>query len=716
MTTVFPDGSADRKSAMPANARAELEALLQRLGHLLRQRAGGDAEALAARSRQVFSRSGELARLHGIALMQLGRRQEGLAALHRAAELAPDSVEVQCNLANVAVEDGRPEAAIKRLQGALARAPGHPVVLQALGVSMMAAARFEEARGTFAQAVRAAPTHPGLRLNLAEAELERGDATEALAQVREALKLAPRLDSAHELLGHVLHAQGHGAEAAQAWLEAERLAPEEPRHAFQAARMLEDAGALAEASAAYARALQRAPRSGPALSRLAYTRRQLADWREQETLTARLREAVEGGQQGIMPSTLLVEPLDRALQRKAAETFAHPIDEQLAPLRRQLAFARQRPAPAAPIRVGLVSNGFADHPIGRAVVGLVEALSALDGLDLHLFATAADDGGAVRQRLAGAAKMHAIDALAPAQAAREIHAAGIEVLFDLSGYGARTNAGLLALRPAPLQVNWLACPGTSGAPWIDYILADTVVLPPSHRADFSEKVLRLPRCFVPIDTHPDIPPAPTRAECGLPETGVVFACFNATSRIDPQAFARFMRVLRGVPGSMLWLRAGPDGADERLRAAAAALEVPPERLAFLPSLPHEQYLARYALVDLCLDTLPRSARTTAADALWAGCPVLTCAGDTFAGRTAASLLHHAHLSDLVYENADDAADRAVKLGRDRLALAAIRSHLASLRVQSPVFDTAGFAADFRRVVQTIGTRHRIGRPPIDLDF
>lgn len=701
---------------MTTNARAELEALLQRLAHLLRQRASRDAEALAAGARQLHSRSGELARLHGIALLQLGRRQEGLAALHRAAELAPDSVEVQCNLANVAVEDGRPEAAIKRLQGALARAPGHPVVLQALGVSMMAAARFEEARETFAQAVRAAPAHPGLRLNLAEAELELGDATQALAQVREALKLAPRLDAAHELLGHVLHAQGQGAAAAQAWLEAERLAPDEPRHAFQAARMLEDAGQLAEASAAYARALQRASRSGPALSRLAYTRRQLADWREQEVLTARLREAVEAGQQGIVPFALLIEPFDRALQRKAAETFAHPVDQQLAPLRRQLALARPRPAPDAPIRVGLVSNGFAEHPIGRAVVGLVEALAALDGLHLHLFATTADDGGAVRQRLASAATLHAIDALAPAQAAQEIHAAGIEVLFDLSGYGARTNAGLLALRPAPLQVNWLAYPGTSGAPWIDYILADTVVLPPSHRADYTEKVLRLPRCFVPIDTRPDIPPAPTRAECGLPETGVVFACFNATGRIDPQAFARFMRILRDVPGSVLWLRAGPDGADDRLRAAATASEVAPERLAFLPSLPHEQYLARYALVDLCLDTLPRSARTTAADALWAGCPVLSCAGDTFAGRTAASLLHHTHLSDLVVEDDDEAVAKAVQLGRDPIALAAIRSHLASLHAQSPLFDMAGFAADFRRVVQTIGTRHRIGRPPIDLDF
>jgi len=715
MTTVFPDGSADGRSTMPANARAELEALLQRLAHLLRQGASRDAEEVAARARRSFPLSGELARLHGIALLQLGRRQDGLGALHRAAELAPGSIEVQCNLANVALEDGRPEAAIERLQAALARQPGHPVVLQVLGVALMVATRHEEARETFAQALRAAPQHPGLRLNLAEAELELGDAEQALAHVREALRLAPRLDAAHALLGYVLQAQGHSAQAAGAWLDAERLAPREPRHAFQAARMLEESGRLAEAADAYARALQLAPHSGAALSRLACMRRRLADWRDHEALTARLRDAAEAALPGVVPFVLPLEPFGRALQRKAMETFTRTIDHQLAPLRQKLAFALPRPAPAAPIRIGLLSDGLGEHPIGRTVVGLVEVLATLGGLDLHLFATTADDGSPIRQRLAAAAALHAIEGLPPPQAAECIHAEGIEVLIDLTGYGTHTNADVLALRPAPLQVNWLAFPGTAGAQWMDYILADTVVLPPPHRGDYSEKVLSLPRCFLPVDNLDVAPPA-TRDTHRLPSTGTVFACFNATATIGPESFERFMRVLRGVPGSVLWLRSGPDGADERLRAAAATLEVPPERLVFLPDLPHADYLACYALVDLCLDTLPCGARTTAVHALSTGCPLLTCAGETFAGRIAASLLHHAHLPELVADDPDAFVAKAVQLGRDRAALKAIRTQLTGLRAQSPLFDTAGFAADFRRVVQTIGTRHRIGRPPIELDF
>jgi predicted O-linked N-acetylglucosamine transferase (SPINDLY family) len=700
---------------MTPNARAELEALLQRLAYLLQRTASGEAEALAAKGRKEFPLSGELARLHGIALLQLGRRREALTALHRAAELAPASVEVQCDLANVALEDGRPEAAIERLQATLGRVPGHPGVLQALGVAQMVAARHEEARDTFVQAVRAAPRHPVLRLNQAEAELELGAAAQALAHVREALALAPHLAAAHDLLGHVLHAQGHLPEAAQAWLEAERLAPREPRYAFQAARMLEASGELAEAAAAYARTLQNAPGSGPALSRLAFTRRRLADWREQGKLTARLREAVEAGQHGIVPFALLLEPFDRALQRKALETFARPIEQQLLPMRRHLGFTWRQPAPAEPVRVGLLSDGFGEHPTGRAVAGLVEALASAGGLELHLFATAADDGGPLRQRLAAAAPLHALDALPPPQAAERIHALGIEVLVDLTGYGLHTNADLLALRPAPLQVNWLGYPGTTGAPWIDYLLADTVVLPPAHRADYSEKVLRLPRCFLPIACAAPAPP-PARSTCGLPESGAVFACFSDVRKLDPATFARFMLILREVPGSVLWLRTGPGDADERLRAAASGHQVAPERLLFLPQLPHEEYLARYALADLFLDTLPCSARTTAADALWAGCPVLTTIGSTFAGRVCASLLHHAHLPELVAEDADGFMATAVQLGRDQAALAALRARLDAVRGQSPLFDMDAFAADFRRAMQTIGTRRRMGRPPIDLDF
>ena len=255
------------------------------------------------------------------------------------------------------------------------------------------------------------------------------------------------------------------------------------------------------------------------------------------------------------------------------------------------------------------------------------------------------------------------------------------------------------MRPAPVQVNWLAYPGTSGAPWIDYVLADRFVLPGTLAAHFSEKVVWLPRCFQPSDTARVIPPAPSRTDCGLPERsddgmGVVFCCFNNSYKLNPRSVSRALAVLRGVPGSVLWLLSGPGDADARLRAFAQTQEVEPRRLVFMPKQPHADYLARLQHADLFLDTEPYNAHTTASDALWAGCPVLTRPGETFAARVAGSLNHHLGRESM--NVADDAAfvARAIALGRDPQALAALRAELTQRRQHSGLFDMQGFARDF----------------------
>ena len=363
-----------------------------------------------------------------------------------------------------------------------------------------------------------------------------------------------------------------------------------------------------------------------------------------------------------------------------------------------------------------VADGFGEHATGLLVVAMLEALADDEQADFHLFATTPDDGGPIRRRLAAATTLHDVSALNPARLAERIHASGVEILFDLNGYAGRSNAELFALRPAPVQVNWLAYPGSSGAPWMDYLLADAVVLPDTLRPHISEKLLRLPRCYQPSDTTRTVPAPPAREACGLPARGTVFACFNNAYKLNPATFARFMLILQQVPGSVLWLLSGPEGADGRLRAAAAALGVAPERLVFQVQLPHADYLARYRHADLFLDTLPYNAHTTASDALWAGCPVLTLRGDAFAGRVAASLLEHLGLPELVTTDEEGFVATAVQLGRNADALAALQRYLAAQRKASPLFDMAGYARDFHRAVQWIGARHRIGRPPADHDF
>jgi predicted O-linked N-acetylglucosamine transferase (SPINDLY family) len=693
----------------------ELDAVQLQISRLLQQGDLAHAETLAAGARLKFPFTGELARLHGVALMQLNQHADALLALNRAAELSPDSVEVQCNLASLAVNDDQADAAIARMRATLRRAPGHPGVLLVLGNALMAAARYAQARESYSMATHGAPRHPGLRLNLAAAELKIGHPEQCAIHANEALQIAPGMGGAHAMLGHSHRLRGQYAEAAQAFLQAEQLEPMESEHPYHAALMLDEMGRLDDAQTAHARALRLNGNHGAALSQRVFTLRRLCNWSELDLLGTRLRAAVAGGMNGITPFGFLAEDASAEEQRHCAETFAASIEAQMAPLRRQLAFTHLLPAADAPIRVGLVSNGFGEHATGLLVVAMLEALKSSD-LEIHLYATAPSDGGAIHQRLEAVCTVHEIASMDHAAQAQRIHADSIEVLIDLSVYCEGANAKLFALRPAPLQVNWLGYPGTSGAPWMDYMLADAVVQPDHLRATSSEKLVRLPRCFQPSDTSRALAPAPTREYCGLPAQGTVFACFNASYKINPQAFSRFMSILAQTRDSVLWLLSGPEGADQRLRDQALLAGIAAERLIFMPKLPHAEYLSRYRHADLFLDTLPYNAHTTASDALWAGCPVLTCAGETFAGRVAASLLQHAGLPELVTRDEAAFVARAVSLGNHHEALQSLRHHLERQRISSSLFDMAGYSSDFRRAVRAMVARRRTGRPVADIDL
>lgn len=676
----------------------------------------GAAEQAAIQAREHYPDHAELARLHGISLMQLQRHAEAIATLEQAAQLDPQSVEVQCNLGSAQVANGEADAAIERLRAALRMSPGNPGVLMTLGNALMAAARFQNARDSYAMATHGAPAHPGIRLNLAGAELELGNIDQAKLHADEALDLHPRFDAAHAMRGRILLTQGQAAKAGESWLLAEQLSPQNPNYPFAAGQALEDAENLEGAVKAYERALLLTPNDGPVLGQLLFLRRRLCDWHDLDDLSARLQQAATDGSSVVSPFVMLAEDVDAELQLRCAKTYADSIEQQVAPLRKQQAFTYTKPAPDAPVHVGFVADGFNEHATGLLMVAMLEALADDEDLELHLFATTADDGGPIRRRLATATTLHDVSALNHAQVAQRIHDTGVEILFDLNGYSGRDNGELFALRSAPVQVNWLAYPGSSGAPWMDYLLADKTVLPDGLRAAVSEKLVRLPRCYQPNDNTRVVATPPSRTECGLPEQGTVFACFNNSYKLNPAAFARLMLVLQQVPGSVLWLLSGPDGADERLRAAAGAAGIAAERLVFLPRLPHADYLSRYVHADLFLDTLPYNAHTTASDALWAGCPVLTCTGDTFAGRVATSLLQQLGLPELACEDEEAFIAMATQLGNDRDALATLRQHLSQQRTQSPLFDMQGFASDFKRVVQAMSARYRIGRKPVDLDL
>jgi predicted O-linked N-acetylglucosamine transferase (SPINDLY family) len=546
---------------------------------------------------------------------------------------------------------------------------------------------------------------------LAEAELDAGDAPAGERAARRALQLRPGHPEALARLGRAQSMLGRAEDAAQSLSQAARAAPEHPGIAVWLGHALEDVRRVEEAAEAFAHAWRLLPGEPMVAAYLLAARRRLCDWREIDALSMQVREAVRLQRASVEPFAFLSEDSTAAEQLQCARLRAAMVQAGV-----------QRMPPVDPasrgdavVRLGFLSNGFGAHPTGLLTVAMFEALRSCANVETHVFALNLDDGSGVRRRIAAATRLHDVAHRSHRDVAERIRAERIDVLFDLRGWGGGGTPEVLAMRPAPVQVNWLAYPGTSGAPWIDYVLADRTVLPPTLAPHFSEAVAYMPHCFQPSDTRRTLPAPPSRAECGLPETGVVFCCFNNSYKLNAASMARAFAVLRNVEGSVLWLLSGPGRADERLRAAASNAGIDPARLVFMPKQPHPDYLARLQLADLFLDTNPYNAHTTASDALWAGCPVLTRPGMTFASRVAASLLDTLGLHELVVR--DDAAfvERASALGRDHHARAALKERLHDARATSPLFDMERFAADLAAISTRMALRRREGHVPTAID-
>jgi len=302
------------------------------------------------------------------------------------------------------------------------------------------------------------------------------------------------------------------------------------------------------------------------------------------------------------------------------------------------------------------------------------------------------------------------DDLSIARLLRELE---IDIAVDLNGYTGARRTGILAHRPAPLQVNYLGYPGTLGLTFIDYIIADPVIIPPENRSFYSEKVAYLPHSYLPHDRSRKIAEnPPTRQQERLPETGFVFACFNRVNKISPEIFDIWMRLMQQVEGSVMWLQDTYPAAKRNLRFEAERRGISADRLVFARTKKLlELHLARLSLADLFLDTLPYNAHATGMDALWAGLPVLTCLGKTFPWRVAAGLLRAAGLPEMVTTSLAEYEELALALARDPRRLAALRKKLVHNRDHAPLFDTVRFTRDLESVFTAIWERQQAGLAP-----
>lgn len=366
----------------------------------------------------------------------------------------------------------------------------------------------------------------------------------------------------------------------------------------------------------------------------------------------------------------------------------------------------------APLRIGYLSSDLREHAVGHL---MSEVFALHDRKAVETFAyycgPRADDP-MHRHFRETADHWLDISQMDDAAAAAQMVQDGIQILVDVNGYTREARTKLIAKRPAPVIVNWLGYPGTTGSPYHHYIVADDVIIPPTHELYYSEKVLRLP-CYQPNNRKRIVSPrTPSRTECKLPEDATVYCCFNGAHKITKATFTRWLAILNQVPGSVLWLLSGSPGVEERLRKAAAAQGISAERLIFADKRINPDHLARYPLADLFLDCLPYGAHTTASDALWMGVPVLTLVGRSFAARVCGSLVTAAGLPELCCETAEDYIRRAVELGKNREQLAAYKQKLASSRDACALFDTPGLVHALEALYAEMWTDCKAGKLPV----
>jgi predicted O-linked N-acetylglucosamine transferase (SPINDLY family) len=407
------------------------------------------------------------------------------------------------------------------------------------------------------------------------------------------------------------------------------------------------------------------------------------------------------------PLAMLSASDDPALQLLAAQRFVH----ERVPKPPAGALYKKGPYRSGRIRIGYLSGDLCMHAVGLLTAELFE-LHDRERFDIHAFCWTREDGSALRQRLRKAIDHHVpIGHLDDAAAAQQIAAHGIDVLVDLQGLTSGARPAILGYRPAPVQAGYLGLPATSALPGVDWLIADRFVMPPELLPYCTERPLYVPRCYQVSDRKREVAPRPQRATYGLPDDAFVFCSFNNNFKFTQPVFQGWMRILQQVPGSVLWLLADNDWARENMLCEADAAGVARERLVFAPRVAPPEYLARFQLADLVLDTFPYNAGTTASDALWMGTPILTCSGRTYISRMAGSLLTSVGLPDLITESLEAYERLAVQLGRNPARVASYKRYLAEHGRQSTLFDIPGLVRDLEAEFERLALEHRSRQGP-----
>lgn len=665
-----------------------------------------DAHALIRKALALRPNDGAALINLGLVLHRLGKLPEALLAFDQGMKTRADDPSAHNNIGNLLRDMKRHEAALESFGRALALNPHNVLAYANRGTVLRDLDRLEKALADFDQALARAPGYAIAHYKKGETLAELRRFPEALAHLDAALRLEPESALFYASRGSILQDAKNLEEALRDFDQAIRLEPEAARYHQGRGLVLQDMRRFREAAAAFDRALK-LDRNLPLLQGQALAMRMaICDWRDFEKSRAAVEASIARGIAASPPFSMLGVSASRQLQRQCAASW-------LAREAQTVASAPQRSnTTGSKIRIGYFSADFHNHATAYLMAEMFERHDKTR-FEVIAYSFGAITQDAMRTRLRAAFDAfvevgHLSDGDIAALARRD----GIDIAVDLKGFTGEGRNKIFAHRAAPLQVSYLGYPGTMAADYMDYLVADPVLIPPEHQRDYAEKIIYVPHSYQVNDSTRLIAKnSPDRAKLGLPEAGFVFCCFNNNHKITPSVFDIWMRLLRALPGSVFWLLADNDAAVANLRRAAIARGVEAHRLIFADRMELAEHLARHAAADLCLDTLPYNAHTTASDALWAGLPVLTQLGQSFAGRVGASLLTALDLPELITESPAAYEAQALNLARNPARLSAIRRKLWAQRLTAPLFDGGRFARQIEAGFVKIMQRHQSGLPP-----
>ncbi|MBV1776442.1 tetratricopeptide repeat protein [Burkholderiaceae bacterium DAT-1] len=607
----------------------------------------------------------------GLAMQNAGQHDTARSLFNQALALDPDNIIALYSLSIILLNvDSQPDVALQKISHAVKVSPAFSQGHFARGVIHQSLGKYDAALADFDEAIRLNPQYAEALINRGALLRELHRHHDAISSFKQALDIDPSNITALGNYGIMLSEYKQHKAAAEVFSALIKQAPDYDY--------------------------------GPGL--LVYEQLHMCDWSQYHALKAAIESGLREDKRTCKSLALMSVSDEAELHFKAAHLFA---DKRFAP--------EHDPAIAAGhyrhkrIRIGYVSPDFREHPVGQLIVGVLESHDR-ERFEVYGYSIGMDDGSDRRDRIKAACDhFYDLKATPAKEAAALIRSHEIDILIDLAGYTSDSRTKIFAWRPAPVQINFLGYPGTMGVNYYDYILADPQVIPQEHEAYYSEKVLRMPHCYLPTDASLMAErPTPLRATYGLPETGVIFCSFNHEHKINPDVFGSWMRIMQQVPGSVLWLMGRNEMVIRNLQEEAGRHGISAERLIFASRVPSlSDHLARYQLADMFLDTFPYNAHTTASDALLSGLPVITLAGHSFPSRVASSLLKAVGMESLITHSREEYEQLAIRLANAPAELAAIKQRLNDNKRSYPLFDTAGFCHDLEALLaRTLGQHQK----------